>query len=113
MREITLMPYALRKGKFLKINHISVEWDEYYCAFKIIITFDTTRTRNDSKPMGVIILAHNAETAEKMISEYALLYTVVEEMVVQIPEMTDNKRYISIPGRNLSYERESRLDVDQ
>ena len=113
MREITLMPYARRKSKFLKINHISVEWDEYYCAFKIIVSFDTTQTRNDCKPKGVIILAHNAETAEKMISEYASLYTVAGQMVVQIPEMADNKRYISIPGRNLSYERESRPDVGQ
>lgn len=106
MRTISLECCKCRNGKYLVIDCISIGWDENYRAFKANILLSSTRDRVDCKPFGTILLARNSETMEKMIKEYAMLYTVKKQMLVQIPETGDNKQYFSAPGNNWSYDRE-------
>ena len=98
MREITLEPSRYAKGKYLRINFITVEWDRERRAFAAMIMFHRTRDRQDNKPLGAVLYANNAETLAKMLQEYNLLYPVREETVIGIPEPGEEIRCISHTG---------------
>lgn len=88
MREIVLEPRKA-KGKYLRINFITVKWDRERRTFAAMFMFHRTRDRADAKPLGSILYANNAETLEKMLQEFNLLYPVREKMTVQIPELEE------------------------
>ena len=67
MREIILEPRKYAKGKYLRINFITVEWDRERRAFAAIVMFHRTRDRQDNKPLGAVLYANNAETLAKML----------------------------------------------
>ena len=98
MREITLEPKKCVKGKYLRIEFVTVEWDRGRRAFSAMVMFHRTRDRQDSKPLGSILYANNAETLAKMLQEYNLLYPVREETVIGIPEPGEEIRCISHTG---------------
>lgn len=98
MYEITLEPRKYAKGKYLRINFITVEWDRERRTFEAMIIFHRTRDRQDNKPLGVVLYANNAETLVKMLQEYNLLYPVREETVIGIPGPGEEIRCISHSG---------------
>ena len=49
MREIILEPRKYAKGKYLRVNFITVEWDRERRAFAAIVMFHRTRDRQDNK----------------------------------------------------------------
>lgn len=87
MQEITLEHRKYAKGKYLRIEFVTVEWDRERRAFAATIMFHKTRDRQDNKPLGAVLYADNAETLAKMIREYNLLYPVKEKTIVRIPEL--------------------------
>ena len=89
MQEIILEPRKYAKGKYLRINFITVKWDRERRAFAAMIMFHRTRDRADAKPLGSILYANNAETLAKMLQEFNLLYPVREKMTVQVPELEE------------------------
>ncbi len=98
MREVVLEPQKYAKGKYLRIEFVTVEWDRERRAFSAMVMFHRTRDRQDSKPLGSILYANNAETLAKMLQEYNLLYPVREETVIGIPEPGEEIRCISHTG---------------
>lgn len=98
MREVVLEPQKYAKGKYLRINFITVEWDRERRAFLAMVMFHRTRDRLDSRPLGAVLYANNAETLAKMLQEYNLLYPVREETMVEIPEPGEKIRCISHSG---------------
>ena len=92
MRELILEPRKYAKGKYLRVNFITVEWDRERRAFAAIVMFHRTRDRQDNKPLGAVLYANNAETLAKMLQEYNLLYPVREETTVEIPEPGEDLR---------------------
>ena len=98
MQKITLEPRKYAKGKYLRINFITVEWDRERRAFAAMVMFHRTRDRQDNKPLGAVLYANNAETMGKMLQEYNLLYPVREETVIGIPEPGEEIRCISHTG---------------
>lgn len=87
MQEIILEPRKYAKGKYLRINRVSVEWDMERRAFAAMVMFHRTRYRKDNKPLGIVLYANNVETLAKMLQEFNLLYPAREKMTVQIPEL--------------------------
>ena len=98
MREVALEPQKCAKGKYLRIEYVTVEWDRERRAFAAVIMFYRTRDRQDNKPLGAVLYANNAETLGKMLQEYNLLYPVREETVIGIPEPGEEIRCISHTG---------------
>ena len=94
MREVALEPQKCAKGKYLRIEFVTVKWDRERRAFAAVIMFYRTRDRQDNKPLGAVLYAHNAETMGKMLQEYNLLYPVREETVIGIPEPGEESRCI-------------------
>lgn len=94
MQELILKPCKPR-GKYLRINLITVEWDKERRAFAAMVVFHQTRDRLDSRPLGTILYANNAETLGKMLQEYNLLYPVREEITVGMPEPRADARMYS------------------
>lgn len=88
MREIVLEPRKA-KGKYLRINFITVKWDRERRAFAAMIMFHRTRDRQDNKPLGTVLYANNVPTLVKMLQEFNLLYPAREKMTVQIPELEE------------------------
>lgn len=88
MREIVLEPRKA-KGKYLRINFITVEWDRERRAFAAMVMFHRTRDRRDNKPLGTVLYANNVPTLVKMLQEFNLLYPAREKMTVQIPELEE------------------------
>ena len=86
MREIVLEPRKA-KGKYLRINFITVEWDRERRAFAAMVMFHRTRDKQDNKPLGAVLYANNVPTLVKMLQEFNLLYPAREKMTVQIPEL--------------------------
>ena len=82
MQEIILECKKRARGKYLRIAHVTVEWDGERKAFAAMVMFHRTRDRLDSRPLGSILYANNVETLAKMLQEYNLLYPVREEMVI-------------------------------
>lgn len=91
MQEIVLKPRKYAKGKYLRINYITVKWDRERRAFTAMVMFHRTRDRQDNRPLGAMLYADNAETLEKMLQEYNLLYPVEKEIVINIPEPEEIK----------------------
>lgn len=91
MQEIVLKPRKYAKGKYLRINYITVKWDSERRAFAVMIMFHRTRDRQDNRPLGAMLYVDNAETLEKMLQEYNLLYPVKKEIVINIPEPEEIK----------------------
>lgn len=89
MREIVLEPRKYAKGKYLRINFITVEWDRERRAFAAMVMFHRTRDRRDNKPLGTVLYANNVPTLVKMLQEFNLLYPAREKMTVQIPELEE------------------------
>lgn len=98
MREVVLEPQKCAKGKYLRIEFVTVKWDRERRAFAAMIVFHRTRDRQDNKPLGAVLYANNAETLGKMLQEYNLLYPVREETVIGIPEPGEEIRCISHTG---------------
>ena len=98
MREVALEPQKCAKGKYLRIEFVTVKWDRERRAFAAVIMFYRTRDRQDNKPLGAVLYANNAETMGKMLQEYNLLYPVREETVIGIPEPGEEIRCISHTG---------------
>lgn len=98
MQEIILECKKRARGKYLRISHVTVEWDGERKAFAAMIMFHKTRDRLDSRPLGSILYANNSETLTKMLQEYNLLYPVREETVIGIPEPGEEIRCISHTG---------------
>ena len=98
MREVALEPQKCAKGKYLRIEFVTVKWDRERRAFAAVIMFYRTRDRQDNKPLGAVLYANNAETLGKMLQEYNLLYPVREETVIGIPEPGEEIRCISHTG---------------
>ena len=98
MREVALEPQKCAKGKYLRIEFVTVKWDRERRAFAAVIMFYRTRDRQDNKPLGAVLYANNAETLGKMLQEYNLLYPVREETVIEIPEPGEEIRCISHTG---------------
>ena len=98
MQEIILEHRKYARGKYLRIEFVTVEWDRERKAFAAMVMFHRTRDRLDSKPLGSILYANNAETLAKMLQEYNLLYPVREETVIGIPEPGEEIRCISHTG---------------
>lgn len=98
MQEIILEHRKYAKGKYLRIEFVTVEWDRGRRAFSAMVMFHRTRDRQDNKPLGSILYANNAETLAKMLQEYNLLYPVREETVIGIPEPGEEIRCISHTG---------------
>ncbi len=92
MREIVLEPRKCAKGKYLRINFITVKWDRERRAFAAMVMFHRTRDRPDNKPLGAVLYANNVPTLMKMLQEYNLLYPVREETTVEIPEPGEDLR---------------------
>ena len=88
MREIVLEPRKA-KGKYLRINFITVEWDRERRAFAAMVMFHRTRDKQDNKPPGAVLYANNVPTLVKMLQEFNLLYPAREKMTVQIPELEE------------------------
>ena len=88
MREIVLEPRKA-KGKYLRINFITVEWDRERRAFTAMVMFHRTRDKQDNKPLGAVLYANNVPTLVKMLQEFNLLYPAREKMTVQIPELEE------------------------
>ncbi|OUQ13818.1 hypothetical protein [Lachnoclostridium sp. An138] len=88
MREIVLEPRKA-KGKYLRINFITVEWDRERRAFAAMVMFHRTRDKQDNKPLGAVLYANNVPTLVKMLQEFNLLYPAREKMTVQIPELEE------------------------
>lgn len=65
MQEIILEPRKYAKGKYLRINRVSVEWDMERRAFAAMVMFHRTRYRKDNKPLGIVLYANNVETLAK------------------------------------------------
>ena len=98
MREVALEPQKCAKGKYLRIEFVTVKWDRERRAFAAVIMFYRTRDRQDNKPLGAVLYANNAETLGKMLQEYNLLYPVREETVIGIPDPGEEIRCISHTG---------------
>lgn len=98
MQEIILECKKRARGKYLRIAHVTVEWDRERKAFAATIMFHKTRDRQDNRPLGTILYANDAETLAKMLQEYNLLYPVREETVIGIPEPGEEIRCISHTG---------------
>ena len=88
MQEIVLEPRKA-KGKYLRINFITVEWDRERRAFTAMVMFHRTRDKQDNKPLGAVLYANNVPTLVKMLQEFNLLYPAREKMTVQIPELEE------------------------
>ena len=88
MQEIVLEPRKA-KGKYLRINFITVEWDRERRAFAAMVMFHRTRDKQDNKPLGAVLYANNVPTLVKMLQEFNLLYPAREKMTVQIPELEE------------------------
>ena len=98
MQEIILEHRKYAKGKYLRIEFVTVEWDRGRRAFSAMVMFHLTRDRLDNKPLGCIFYANNADTRAKLLHEYNLLYPVREETVIGIPEPGEEIRCISHTG---------------
>ena len=89
MQEIILEHRKYAKGKYLRIEFVTVEWDRERRAFAAMIMFHRTRDRQDNKPLGTVLYANNVPTLVKMLQEFNLLYPAREKMTVQIPELEE------------------------
>ena len=98
MQEIILEHRKYARGKYLRIEFVTVEWDRERRAFTAMVMFHWTRDRRDNKPLGVVLYANNVEMLERMLQEYNLLYPVREETVIGIPEPGEEIRCISHTG---------------
>lgn len=85
MQLFELLPGKNCKGKCLKICRVAIRW-ERKDDISAIIVFDVSRSRMDTKVMGIKLFSRNADTIKKMIQEMAMLYQVKEKMTVCIPE---------------------------
>ena len=55
MREVALEPQKCAKGKYLRIEFVTVKWDRERRAFAAVIMFYRTRDRQDNKPLGAVL----------------------------------------------------------
>lgn len=112
MQKITLEPAKYPKGKYLRIEFVSVEWDEGRRAFAAMVMFHRTRDTVDAKVLGTILYANNQETMAKMLKEYNLLYPVRERTVIGIPEQGDRVSCTSHAGYAQPYIQDLRKPTD-
>ena len=56
MQEIILEHRKYARGKYLRIEFVTVEWDRERRAFTAMVMFHWTRDRRDNKPLGLRIL---------------------------------------------------------
>lgn len=85
MKEITLEPVKA-KGKYMRINFLSVRWDDVRHVIAATIFFYRARDREENRVWGTVLYANNQKTMEKMLQEYNMLYPVRRATVVGIPD---------------------------
>jgi len=93
--ELMLKPKRYRRAEYMRIISIITSWDRQTHAYLAVVSFDTTRNRQDSKPLGVKLYGENVETLEKMILDLSLLYAPSNALAVPLPESKDEKRLFS------------------
>lgn len=85
MRRITLKPKNRGHLTNLKISFISVQWNEQNKVLEAVVSL-AHLDRENAQTAGVKIFAMNAKTMERMVVDYAKLYSVKWEMEVLIPD---------------------------
>ena len=85
VRRITLKIKKSREWTDLKISFISVQWNEQNKVLEAVVSLAHFGHEN-TQTAGVKIFALNAKTMDRMLLDYAKLYSVKWDMEVLIPD---------------------------